>query len=378
MQHTYQVMPPLSSPEYAALKADIKANGVHIPIDVDDEGNTLDGFHRQQICEELGRECPKRVLPGLSEAQKREHAYRMNLMRRHLSKKQKIEIAGKLRLEGWTQDAIAKNLDCSQPTASRWINQFMQTHKLPQPDRIQGKDGKEYPPEKAPKSAKQQADGTGTAEMASMSPTPSQDPSTDVDARLAEKMQQQDVRTASDIKPERPVSRNAGVEAEAADRPNASSPDNRTIPAVERETAASPMGRCAAAGIDDAKEQSWVRGLEALSAQVQALQVQVGGPRLNPLWPPETRSRCLDIIRCLKEVMTKWEEMIAHENGRAVKLEGHADGRISTGADQPTPKGYMQFKPNHTGRKPSKKILNSRQLDLLDADSGSKDRDCSW
>jgi hypothetical protein len=54
MEHPYQVMSRLSSADYAALQARIWANGVKIPIDIDEQGSTLDGFHRQQICEELG------------------------------------------------------------------------------------------------------------------------------------------------------------------------------------------------------------------------------------------------------------------------------------------------------------------------------------
>lgn len=139
----------------------------------------------------------------------------MNLMRRHLSKAQTREIAGKLWLEGWTQDAIARDLDCSQPTASRWIKQFMQTHKLPQSRRGHGKDGKEYPTEKAPKSGNQQAKGMDTAELASMSPTLSEDSSTVADARLAEEMQQQDARTASDVKFEGSSSEDVGIDLQS-------------------------------------------------------------------------------------------------------------------------------------------------------------------
>ena len=43
-KHRYQVMPDLSLEERAALKADIAANGVRIPIEVDEEGNIIDGF----------------------------------------------------------------------------------------------------------------------------------------------------------------------------------------------------------------------------------------------------------------------------------------------------------------------------------------------
>jgi ParB-like chromosome segregation protein Spo0J len=66
--HRYQVMPDLLPEEYAALKADIAASKVRIPIEVDEEGNIIDGFHRKQICAELGIECPQRVLAGLTGA----------------------------------------------------------------------------------------------------------------------------------------------------------------------------------------------------------------------------------------------------------------------------------------------------------------------
>ena len=41
-----ELLPPLSSEEFAALKADIKKDGVLNPILVDEEGNILDGAHR--------------------------------------------------------------------------------------------------------------------------------------------------------------------------------------------------------------------------------------------------------------------------------------------------------------------------------------------
>jgi len=245
-------------------------------------------------------------------------------MRRHLSKAQTREIAGKLWLEGWTQDAIAKDLDCSQPTASRWIHQFMQTHKLPQPHRIQGKDGKEYPLEKAPKSAKQQADGTGTAEVASMSPTVSEGASTDAAARLAEEIQR-GAETASEIRTERPVSRNAGVEAEAADLPNGSSPDNSATSAAAGETSAAPSRSLPAAWVNDAEKQSWVCGLEILAAKVETLQEQGSVPCLSAHWHPETRTRCLNAIRRMKKALKKLEEMIRHEIGEAASANGNND-----------------------------------------------------
>jgi ParB-like chromosome segregation protein Spo0J len=146
MQDRYQVMPDLSPEEEAALTSDIATYGVKNPIHVDEADNTLDGFHRRRISTELGRECPTEVIPGLTEAQKREHAWRMNLMRRHLTREQKYEIARTLRQEGWTQERIAQALGLSQATVSRRLEQSIQMDKLPQAETIRGKDGRAYPP----------------------------------------------------------------------------------------------------------------------------------------------------------------------------------------------------------------------------------------
>ena len=69
---------------YAALKADVAKRGIQIPIDVDQDGNVIDGHHRAQIAAELGIDCPRRVLTFASEAERIEHAVKMNLARRHL------------------------------------------------------------------------------------------------------------------------------------------------------------------------------------------------------------------------------------------------------------------------------------------------------
>jgi transcriptional regulator with XRE-family HTH domain len=144
----YQLMPPLSPEEYAALRADIAERGVLIPVEYDEEGNILDGFHRVQICQELGLDWPRVMRPGLTEGQKLEHAWRLNLARRHLSREQKQGIAVRLRQEGWTQERIAQALAISQGTISMWFNEFINANKLAEPNRIEGKDGKQYPPRK--------------------------------------------------------------------------------------------------------------------------------------------------------------------------------------------------------------------------------------
>jgi N6-adenosine-specific RNA methylase IME4 len=88
-------MPPLSDDEFSALKADIKARGVQVPIEYDEDGNVLDGHHRLKAVEELLAEGfvvgtpPRIVRTGLSEPEKRAHARALNLARRHLDQAQK-------------------------------------------------------------------------------------------------------------------------------------------------------------------------------------------------------------------------------------------------------------------------------------------------
>jgi hypothetical protein len=88
----YQLLPPLSADEYAALRDDIAAHGVRVPVDVDERGKLLDGHHRAAIAAELGIHCPTRVVDGLTEEEKRAHALAVNAHRRQLSREQRREL----------------------------------------------------------------------------------------------------------------------------------------------------------------------------------------------------------------------------------------------------------------------------------------------
>jgi len=52
---SYQFLADLSADEYAALKRDIAARGVLVPVEYDQDGNVIDGHHRVRICGELGQ-----------------------------------------------------------------------------------------------------------------------------------------------------------------------------------------------------------------------------------------------------------------------------------------------------------------------------------
>ena len=60
------VLPPLSTEEFEALRADIRRYGVRMPILVDEAGNILDGHHRHKI----DPNAPRALIEGLTEPQK--------------------------------------------------------------------------------------------------------------------------------------------------------------------------------------------------------------------------------------------------------------------------------------------------------------------
>src|SRR5262249_30623189 len=84
MSTTYQVFEPLSGEAYAALKRDIEKHGIRIPVEVDEEGNILDGHNRARIAEELSITYKKVVRKFKTEAEKIEYAVKANLLRRHV------------------------------------------------------------------------------------------------------------------------------------------------------------------------------------------------------------------------------------------------------------------------------------------------------
>lgn len=88
----YQLLPPLSTAEYEALREDIAVAGVLVPIDVDEHGEILDGHHRKQACDELGIDCPARVVEGIPEFAKADYALTVNLARRHLSQNERRQL----------------------------------------------------------------------------------------------------------------------------------------------------------------------------------------------------------------------------------------------------------------------------------------------
>lgn len=150
----YQVMPDLHSDEYEELKADIAARGVQVAIEFDEDGNVLDGHHRLRACKELGiTTYPKIVRKGMTEEEKRTHARKLNMARRHLTQEQRRElIQGQLKDTPEISDRqIAAGLGVHHTTVSKQRKDLESTGEISQlPTRV-GADGKErVKPQKAP------------------------------------------------------------------------------------------------------------------------------------------------------------------------------------------------------------------------------------
>ena len=85
----FQNMPPLTPEEYTALEASILEHGILSPVITDEAGVILDGHHRSKIASEHGISCPKQIVYGKTDTEKRTMALSLNLDRRHLSREQK-------------------------------------------------------------------------------------------------------------------------------------------------------------------------------------------------------------------------------------------------------------------------------------------------
>jgi N6-adenosine-specific RNA methylase IME4 len=147
----FQVLPPLSAEDYAALKSDIAARGVQVPVEYDEEGNILDGHHRVQICGELGiTTWPKLIRKGLTDTEKRTHARQLNLARRHLDQAARRKLIEEELRESPERSnrQIAASLGVSHPTVADVREQMESTGKIYQLEKTVGADGKERPAHK--------------------------------------------------------------------------------------------------------------------------------------------------------------------------------------------------------------------------------------
>lgn len=105
----WQLLPPLTDDEFGALKADVAAHGVRVPVVVDAEtGAVLDGHHRLRAVEEMRAEgtkvpdYPRQVVRFADDEERSSFVLAANLFRRHLTKAQRRELVADLRAKGWS------------------------------------------------------------------------------------------------------------------------------------------------------------------------------------------------------------------------------------------------------------------------------------
>ena len=152
-ERSYQLLPPLRQAEFELLKQDIAQRGVLVPIELDEQGNVLDGHHRLRAVRELreeGTEVPDPSVIariGLCESAKRAHVRALNLHRRHLSASERRAV-----IEAQLQDTpdvsdrlIASQLSVSHTTVGmirRRLGGSSATGQNGQLERRVGRDGK--------------------------------------------------------------------------------------------------------------------------------------------------------------------------------------------------------------------------------------------
>jgi ParB-like chromosome segregation protein Spo0J len=322
-KHRYQVMPDLSPEAYAALKADIFANGVRIPKEVDEEGNIIYGHQRQQICDELGIECPEHVLTGLTDAQNREYAYRMNLMRRQLTQKQKREIAHTLREEGWTQERIAQVLGVSQSTIGNWLHQFTNSGKLRQPTNVKGKDGHRYSGKKTRRRAAQ------PTEEANVPETP-QIPSETGDRSARALAHQEPPHPRDPTAEAQSPGTEPPVAADVPDAPERPSPVSDEWHPVAVEQASSRLGSSPVLPAE-ADAEGWVGALQDLAVRLETLQTQGSLRSLHRRWAPEARARGMATIQRIQNICRELEAVVGADMSETAARNGPDVG------DMPSP-----------------------------------------
>lgn len=142
---TYQLLRDLDTEAFEGLVADIAERGVLVPIEVDENGNVLDGHQRTRavaLLRERGHtvHVPFQVRSGLSEDDKYAHALSINLQRRQLSLDERRELAIDVRRRfQWSTARIGGILGVHQSTVVRWLQNVPDL-----PTHVTGEDGRVY------------------------------------------------------------------------------------------------------------------------------------------------------------------------------------------------------------------------------------------
>ena len=142
---TTNLLPDLTTWEYDALKESIRRWGVIVPIVKDENGDIIDGHQRMRVCEELGiKNYPVLILAGLTDDEKRDHAFILNFVRRRLTQQQMRElIAAELkRSPDLSDNWLAQTLGTTDKTIAAVRRELIATSEIPKLEKLRGKDGK--------------------------------------------------------------------------------------------------------------------------------------------------------------------------------------------------------------------------------------------
>lgn len=114
------LLPPLSAEAYAALRDDIRENGVQVAITVDQDGNIIDGHHRSRAAQETGQECPRQLVATADDDDAIERQIALNELRRgRLTPPARQALAARLAERGWSGRRIARVLGVAHTTVQR-------------------------------------------------------------------------------------------------------------------------------------------------------------------------------------------------------------------------------------------------------------------
>lgn len=214
----FQRFDELPSDEYAALKADIAKRGVLVPIELDENGNILDGHHRKQAVDELGiKDYPTVVRRFASDDEKEEHVVTLNVRRRHLTSEQKRKWAEWFlrRHPEWTDRRVASEVGLSHPTVAKVREELESDGELVKFTSRVGKDGKARPSEQ-PKPKQQPAIFVPAKQapraQAALSNLGDEAPPRQLDVKRAERMAREKEAERRRSEPVEPVTVTTGID----------------------------------------------------------------------------------------------------------------------------------------------------------------------
>ena len=139
----YQLFPALDRATEDALRESISRWGVIVPIVVDQDGQVIDGHHRQRIANALGVDYGVQQIEVGSEDDARAIAATLNTDRRHMDIDQRRAIVAHLREQGHSLRAIAGAVGASLGSVRNDLESIVLTSTMP--ETIRTSDGRNYP-----------------------------------------------------------------------------------------------------------------------------------------------------------------------------------------------------------------------------------------